>query len=156
VGRVGRKGIVSRYREEGRRKKRKTHLIIVILVTSTRLNQHIERLHALLRLTLERRLGSSVLKNHLVSSVIPELERRKDLAEVGAGLFEDGLDGFEGRDGDDGDVDGLEEGKKLSRWKKERRKREEERTLGNRGVMIETPVTIPRVPSAPIKSCLRS
>ena len=80
----------------------------MVLVAATRLDQDIERfLGAFLRLRLERRLGAGMLEDHLEPFVVEELERRQDLAEVGARLFEDGLDRFKVGHGKDGDVVGL-------------------------------------------------
>lgn len=85
-----------------------THLVVVILVATAGLNQHIERLLGpFLRRRLERRLGPRVLEDHLEPLVVKELERRQDLTELGARLLEDGLDRGKVRDRENRNVVGL-------------------------------------------------
>ena len=139
------------------------HLVIVVLVAPARLDQDIERfLGPFLRLRLERRLSARVLEDHLEPFVVKELERRQDFAEVGARLFEDGLDGFKVGHREHCDVVGLSvrlvPPSSVSPLSSPPRRQNTctGLTLGSRGVKMETPVTTPNVPSAPIKSCFKS
>jgi hypothetical protein len=92
-----------------------------------------------------------VVEDEVHGLLVEELERREDLAEPGAGLFEDVLDALEARNREQGDVDGLPGGDEPCPCPMK-----DGRTLERLGVRMETPVMMPMVPSEPMKSCLRS
>jgi len=77
--------------EDGPGEETGTHLVVVILVAPARLDEDVERPAALGR-SLERRLGARVVEDEVEPLLVPELERRQDLAELRPSLLEDGLD----------------------------------------------------------------
>ena len=82
---------------------RSTHLIVVILVTPARLDQHIKRSSAL-GLISERPLLSRVLEYEIQSLLIEEFERGKNLSQLRASFRKDFLDAEEIWDAEDCDV----------------------------------------------------
>lgn len=82
------------------------HLVVVILVTPTGLDQDVER-PPTRGLTLERRLLPRMAQDQVHPLLVPELERGEDFAERDARLLEDFLDAFKRRHTENCDVDGL-------------------------------------------------
>lgn len=92
----------------------------MVLVAATRLNENVER-PAACRFALERRLLARVVQDELEALLVPELERREDLAERDARLLEDSLHALEVRHAEHSDVDSLRAG--CQRWKESGRPR---------------------------------